>query len=825
MIGIILVIIVFLAVNEEKSSVKFAPDEHGWERDYWICPLYDESCSNYPHIKTAALMYGNQFSDTSSGENQREEIEQEMGIDNLYEWVANHYDFVSPWGGGEREDFLQYNPDMRSLMYNVLGGGGYIVASSDNLVNRRLFSWFDYAAENNVEDLEEFYVHIAEDITFHCSFASSCGPSYEAIFETVYYEKDGIPTDYVHKAFGYYSFGDEVGRRYYDIPFGEANSALYIGDMTPFAELHINLVQSASVDFSPFVEYWNGNSWSELSILNDGTGNFQHSGVIKINPPADWEPHDPIYNPRDARRIYEIRIRNENAPTQNPIAQTYQLASAGALQNVPASAGDEDPGISAFHSEIFIPRAYDYWDYQPENEDLDRGTIIEMNITFLGWHYDNDQNGNGYVDDAEFASRPHPESTARFIHQSRSAGYLYQYMSYGLNLNSDHVKTWLEEATLEDYDSDKYDGIVFDSLGRNVRSRSWGRNTTFIEYSGGLYDPQFEADVTQLMINFQEALPEEIITGNNNFNLYYINILDGSEGESFFGIRSKYVNYYEAPDASALTVKLDRVINASKKDKIMLVHSQAFTNDPEITIERDNMFALAAYYLVDYDSTYFMYVNNHAYGAPWEYWFDAVGYDVGAPIGDYYEFVNGSDPSNPGDPYFVFARNRSKGISLVKFLPRPNSSLGDDSITNHTLPGTYIRLMSNGSLGDEILTSVELLNGEGVVLVDTCFDGVKNLDETGVDCGGGCGSCSGTNNPGGGSGSSSSSSNNEDESDSSYQNVESNIEILGNIFHSARYFIESNTPGVIIILAIVAMIIGTVDYIYLRRKKSNNFLK
>jgi parallel beta-helix repeat protein len=68
-------------------------------------------------------------------------------------------------------------------------------------------------------------------------------------------------------------------------------------------------------------------------------------------------------------------------------------------------------------------------------------------------------------------------------------------------------------------------------------------------------------------------------------------------------------------------------------------------------------------------------------------------------------------------------------------------------------------------------------------------------------------------------------SSNYDGSDSSSQDVEGTLETPGNVFHSAWYFIESNTPGVIIILTIVAMIIGTADYVYLRRKKSNNFLK
>ncbi|USN45749.1 MAG: hypothetical protein H6502_01295 [Candidatus Woesearchaeota archaeon] len=715
------------------SSAPSLLTEYVWQKDYWTCQLYSkEYCSIYPHIKTAGLLYGSQFVDSPSGESQRQIIEAELGIDDLHEWAAQHYDFVSPWGGGDREDFLIHNPHMRSLMYNILGGGGYVIGSADNLVNRRLFSWFDYAQLHNIEDLEQFYVHVAEDIDFPCSFISGCGPSFEAVFENVYYEKEGVPTDYTYQAFGYYHWAQGYsGRVYYEIPFGEEHSALYLGDMTKFAELHVNLVQVASNDFAPIFEYWNGGEWSSLTLIDDATNNFQRSGVIRFMPPADWKARTPSFNPRGTRLIYEIRIRSESAPTQNPIAQTYQLASGGALQNVPAEAGSEAPGVSAFHSEIFIPREYAYWEFDPNNEDAPKGTIIELNVTFLGWNDANDQNGDGYVDDDEFASLVDEKATARFQHQARSAGYLYQYMSYATNFKSEAVADWIIQALIDDYDASAYDGIMIDSLGRAVRSRCWNNSIKFIEYPGGLYDSQYEEAIRRIMIALQDSLPGEIVLGNNNLRLYYNNITDGGEGELFFDIK--------AMTRSRFTQRAPIVVQEAKNEKILLVHNQAYTSDGLIDIERNNMFALASYYLIDYNTTYFWYQSSLHYGTPWDYWFDAITYDAGAPLGDYYEFASGDDPSYAGHDYTIFARDRQKGLVLVKLMPSTTeSSLDDDSQTSHSLPGTYRRLTSDGSLAPGILSTVSLRNNEGVVLINTCFDREQNGDEEGIDCGGSC---------------------------------------------------------------------------------------
>lgn len=72
--------------------------------------------------------------------------------------------------------------------------------------------------------------------------------------------------------------------------------------------------------------------------------------------------------------------------------------------------------------------------------------------------------------------------------------------------------------------------------------------------------------------------------------------------------------------------------------------------------------------------------------------------------------------------------------------------------------------------------------------------------------------------PSGPSGSWTTSSDDGDSSDSDDGNG-GQEETPGNIFHSAWYFVETHTPGVIVFLAMVAMAIGIADFIYLRRRK------
>jgi len=66
----------------------------------------------------------------------------------------------------------------------------------------------------------------------------------------------------------------------------DANDVLYIGKTTQFKELNID-VQVASVGYTaPLWEYWNGSTWSTLSMT--GTDDFTVDATLTFTVPGDW---------------------------------------------------------------------------------------------------------------------------------------------------------------------------------------------------------------------------------------------------------------------------------------------------------------------------------------------------------------------------------------------------------------------------------------------------------------------------------------------------------------------------------------------------------
>lgn len=131
------------------------------------------------------------------------------------------------------------------------------------------------------------------------------------------------------------------------------------------------------------------------------------------------------------------------------------------------------------------------------------------------------------------------------------------------------------------------------------------------------------------------------------------------------------------------------------------------------SIERDHIFTLATYYLGKTDNTYYLYAGS--YTNPREEWFEGISYDIGQPLGDYYVFATGDDPSS-ARKYEILARDFENSLVLVKFAPWWTSNLGDDSFTSHDLPGTFNQLNSDGTLTQET-TTIQLRNGEAAILV------------------------------------------------------------------------------------------------------------
>ncbi len=150
--------------------------------------------------------------------------------------------------------------------------------------------------------------------------------------------------------------------------------------------------------------------------------------------------------------------------------------------------------------------------------------------------------------------------------------------------------------------------------------------------------------------------------------------------------------------------------------------------------DRGKLFTLGLYYLVHDAQTYYMYetLAGHAGGGPvssWA-WNPAVDMDIGqpdqVPVGmvdydgkantkEHYVFATGPDPYNSSLTYRVLARRFTNALVLVKMLPE-GSVVDDQSITVHTLDGTYTPLLADGNVGPPV-TQVSLRNNEALILL------------------------------------------------------------------------------------------------------------
>lgn len=223
-----------------------------------------------------------------------------------------------------------------------------------------------------------------------------------------------------------------------------------------------------------------------------------------------------------------------------------------------------------------------------------------------------------------------------------------------------------------------------------------------------------------------EAYPNSILAANT-----YNTIISGDppkfafEDEVDFCVREGSIIYSLGLNKLEQEISIaNRLGNAGKL--VGMQHNTRFYSDKN----RDKIAGLAVYYMAMADNVYFFSYSDVGPSVdPYSSWFEAIAYDIGEPVGEYYVFAQGVDPSNPTATYKVLARNFTKGLVLVK--PRPNWAVTDytsQSQTTHNLGGTYQLLNIDGTLGDPI-TSITLRNWEGAILLEVDTISPEAIDD------------------------------------------------------------------------------------------------
>jgi len=120
-------------------------------------------------------------------------------------------------------------------------------------------------------------------------------------------------------------------------------SALYVGTLTKFRTFYVNMVL-ASQGLTIVGEYWNGATWTTLT-LTDGSNNFTQSGPITFVKPNDWTTDTKPPEIEDDYNYYWVRFRSSTSITRAPIVSS---AARNGDKRLAVYSGHLDP-IPSFH--------------------------------------------------------------------------------------------------------------------------------------------------------------------------------------------------------------------------------------------------------------------------------------------------------------------------------------------------------------------------------------------------------------------------------------------------------------------------------------------
>ncbi len=118
----------------------------------------------------------------------------------------------------------------------------------------------------------------------------------------------------------------------------DTDDYFYIGSERKFNQVHIDLDQ-AGAEVSLSVEYYNGSSWTTLSVT-DGTNGLSQDGVISFTMPDDWSTTN-----IDGSTKYYIRLHTTTNPTTIPMAYSTTRGDGGSRLRIYSNEGDSVPAL------------------------------------------------------------------------------------------------------------------------------------------------------------------------------------------------------------------------------------------------------------------------------------------------------------------------------------------------------------------------------------------------------------------------------------------------------------------------------------------------
>ena len=453
-------------------------------------------------------------------------------------------------------------------------------------------------------------------------------------------------------------------------PMAAVGQSVAVAYPEKFREINVGLQSAAAGNWKGTWQYvqavdaaGNPTRWGTLPLLSDTTSGFKKSGRFLFDPPKDWV----TASVNNTARMFYVR---------------FVTTTGGTAPLVRSLLGN---------------------DYTNFNNATLTGTTPAFDATA-------DRDGDGYLNDAEYARR-RSGSDARFAYQSRLTFPYYGSNRFATDPSSTPFRAWAID------------------YGRRVLASLPNVSGFFVDNSTGLLDvdptglneslANYAQNYGSLMGVVNAALGSKWLLTNTVGGRTAVEsqLRNGVSSLEEFALRPQYANATQFQDLAA-TVSSHLKLSAGKA---YVVLDSLPTNGVDAADPRFQLSALAMYYLLaDPKLTMLMLNGGNEPATSWtRHWTDAIRYNVGQPLGAFTTFATGQDPANRSLSYSIFQRKYQNALVLhkpVSYTRGVNGTIADNTATTHALDGLYRKLNADGTLGPAGRT-VTLRNGEGVVLV------------------------------------------------------------------------------------------------------------